>query len=111
MNGPATKHPLYKTWATMRERCYRKNRPNFANYGGRGIIVCERWRTSFAAFVADMGPKPSPEHSLDRINNDGNYEPGNCRWATWTEQALNRRQRVSLVRRRPTRRASPSEAA
>jgi hypothetical protein len=75
----------------MIQRCTNPNVPCHSNYGARGIAVCPRWRESFAAFLADMGRRPSSEHSIDRINNDGNYEPGNCRWATEDEQRRNRR--------------------
>jgi hypothetical protein len=86
--APTRVIPLYHTWRTMKRRC---ENPNDKDYGGRGIKVCERWRNSYDAFVADMGPKPTPKHSIDRINNDGNYEPSNCRWATMKEQLANRR--------------------
>ena len=75
----------------MKVRCDNPNATGYANYGGRGIKVCDRWRTSFAAFLADMGPKPSPKHSIDRIDNDRGYERGNCRWATPKEQRRNSR--------------------
>jgi hypothetical protein len=74
----------------MKARCTNPKSPKFRYYGGRGITVCDRWSTSFEAFLADMGDRP-PGKSIDRINNDGNYEPGNCRWATQSEQVRNRR--------------------
>ena len=79
----------FRTWTSMLTRCFNPRSEDYPRYGGRGITVCDRWR-EFKQFLADMGIKPSPRHSIDRINNDGNYEPGNCRWATQTEQSRNR---------------------
>ena len=86
----ASKRPEYLSWWNMLDRCLNPKNKNFQNYGGRGITVCQRWR-DFNKFFEDMGPRTSPKHSIDRKNNDGNYEPSNCRWATRTEQQRNRR--------------------
>ncbi len=81
----------YVTWKAIKSRCYYKRNKRYADYGGRGITVCERWRNSFSAFYEDMGKRPSSNHSINRVNNDGNYEPNNCEWATYEQQILNRR--------------------
>jgi hypothetical protein len=86
---------IYKAWAQMKNRCSNVNDPGWANYGGRGITVCDRWQT-FESFYADMGERPEGK-TLDRIDNDGNYEPGNCRWATPSEQLSNRRTSLLLT--------------
>ena len=85
-------HPLYPTWQAMRDRCNNKNHKSYASYGGRGVKVCREWEVSFQAFLRDMGERPDGM-TLDRRNNDGNYEPSNCRWATPITQARNRRER------------------
>lgn len=88
--------PEYRVWNKMKDRCYNKDSMNYRNYGGRGISICEKWLTSFENFINDMGLRPSSKHSIERINNDGNYEPQNCKWATKKEQSYNRRDNVNL---------------
>lgn len=84
----------YQTWKSMKARCCNLNDLNHKDYGARGITVCQRWRDSFMAFYEDMGPRPNGM-TLERINNDGNYEPGNCKWVTWKKQLRNtRRNRI-----------------
>lgn len=86
----------YRSWCAMLSRCTDPNSKVFSDYGGRGITVCERWR-EFENFLEDLGEKPTPNHSIDRVNNNGDYEPTNCRWATRTQQARNRRARKSKL--------------
>ena len=92
-----TNTPEYSAWSDIKTRCHNSNRPEYPRYGGRGIKVCDRWLESFDVFLADMGPRLSNQHSIDRINNNGNYEPGNCRWATNKEQVRNRRNTVKIT--------------
>lgn len=88
-----TQWPEYRVWAAMKSRCKNPRDSNFKRYGARGIDVCEEWKL-FNNFIQDMGRRPSDKHSIDRVNVNGNYEPGNCRWATLTQQALNQRLRI-----------------
>lgn len=90
VHDPSQK-PEYRTWLAMKTRCNNSKSINYQYYGGRGITICKRWQQSFELFLKDMGKKPSKLHSLDRINNDRNYEPSNCRWATPKTQMNNRR--------------------
>lgn len=89
--------PEYRSWSHMIGRCENENDAKYPDYGARGITVCRRWRESFEAFFEDMGPRPSIKHTLDRIDNDGNYEPGNCRWATKRQQGRNTRRNRMLT--------------
>lgn len=81
----------YRSWKLMVRRCYEEKYIGFHNYGGRGIRVCKRWVKSFMAFLQDMGERPSPEYTLDRLEVNGHYFKGNCKWSTRSEQAFNRR--------------------
>ncbi len=102
VHGERTKHghasPEYGSWRQMLTRCNNPNIKNWDDYGGRGITVCKRWAESYPAFLEDMGRRPSPNHSLDRYPNpDGNYEPGNCRWADDYQQSQNRRNNINVL--------------
>jgi len=83
--------PEYNSWATMIQRCHNPRNTAFSYYGGRGIIVCDRWRHSYQAFLQDMGRRETLKYTLDRIDKDGNYKAANCRWATKSQQQYNRR--------------------
>lgn len=89
-----SKTSIYRCWQQVIQRCENPKSPDYKNYGGRGITVCERWHT-FENFYEDMGDKPKGL-TLERINNDGNYEPGNCEWATWKKQQNNRRNHIKI---------------
>lgn len=90
VDGKRVATPEYRSWQMMKNRCHNPKARDYAYYGGKGIKVCKQWRESFAAFLADMGRRPTPLHTLDRINTAKNYTPSNCRWATREAQARNR---------------------
>lgn len=92
-----SRSPEHRVWRSILQRCLLPSSPSYAYYGGRGITVCEEWRRSFMAFLAVVGERPSLRHSIDRIDPNGNYEPGNVRWATPKEQARNRRNNRIVV--------------
>ena len=85
---------VYNAWKGIKKRCYQKTYQHYDRYGGRGIIMCEEWKNDFMAFYNDVGEAPSDEYQLDRIDNNGNYEPGNCRWVTRQENCRNRNIKV-----------------
>lgn len=87
------KSPEYRSWRAMKARCLNSNHYSFKNYGGRGIKIHKLWIDSFEIFIDDMGKRPTLNHTLDRIDNDGNYEPNNCRWATYKQQAQNKKRK------------------
>jgi hypothetical protein len=89
--------PEYICWQNMKSRCLNPKNPQYEDWGGRGIKVCKRWRNSFPHFLSDMGRKPHQDLTIERINNEGNYEPGNCKWASREEQNKNKRPRKDRI--------------
>lgn len=98
-----TESAEYKVWCGIKRRCFNQNEKCYPNYGGRGITMCDRWANSFEAFLDDMGKRPSDKHQIDRIDNDGDYAPGNCRWATRKYQCRNRRSSRTITHNGQTR--------
>jgi hypothetical protein len=92
-----SKTPLHNIWQGIKQRCLDQKSKNYLKYGARGIKICDRWKENYKNFVADMGHPPTNKHSIERINNDGDYEPNNCRWATASEQSRNRRSNVKIT--------------
>lgn len=92
-----SKSAEYSAWCSMRDRCYRERNAEYHNYGGRGIRVCQRWLNSFSDFLEDVGRRPSPRHSIDRIDVNGDYEPSNVRWATDSQQVRNQRKQPRIT--------------
>jgi len=95
--------PEYSIWKAMLNRCDDVGSERYADYGGRGVTICRQWKVSYQAFIDDMGQRPTADHSIDRIDNNGDYSPGNCRWATRTEQARNKRNNLMFTHNGETR--------
>lgn len=93
--GQKTKE--YHIWRGIIARCENPNNKNFHQYGGRGISICKEWRNDFTKFLKDVGKKPTPKHTIDRVDSNGNYEPNNCKWSTWKEQQNNKRSNKMLT--------------